>query len=268
MLSFRNLHFIRKSSGKRTSFLIKIYRVVQQWGHWLDHLLGQTLLKIEKDFLSSRFSQRYGTYALLIGVPQQHIMLTSLAIRKHVVLGPLINKNKEIIYIESAYIELPIASGSVDLVILPHTLDFLDNPRRLLNEACRIVKPEGEIVIFGFNPYSLWGLKKWWSKHHKIPWSGNFISAIKVKNWLMLADFQLVKHDRLMFIPPVQKKSLLKGLNFLEWLGSKLNLFFGGVYVITARAKIIPLTPIKLHWKQKISTLHATIPGPSMRDMR
>jgi hypothetical protein len=130
------------------------------------------------------------------------------------------------------------------------------------------VKPEGDIVIFGFNPYSLWGLKRWWLRHKKIPWSGNFIPATKIKHWLMLADFQLIKHDMLMFFPPLNKKTLLKNLSFVEWAGTKLNLFFGGIYVITAKAKTIPLTPIKLHWKQKINPLHVSIPGPTMRDMR
>ena len=50
--------------------------------------------------------------------------------------------------------------GSIDLVILPHILECIDNPRQLLAEACRIIKPEGHIIICGFNPHSLWGLKK------------------------------------------------------------------------------------------------------------
>lgn len=247
--------------------MIKTYRVVQQWDHWLGQLLGQTLLKTEQQFLSTQFSERYGKYVLLIGVPRQHNLLDSLAITKHVVLSPLINKNKEITYIEGSYKELPIASGSVDLVVLPHTLEFLDNPRKLLNEACRLVKPEGDIVIFGFNPYSLWGLTKWWSGHKKVPWSGHFTPASKIINWLTLADFQLVRQDMLMFRPPLQHPSLLKKLAILEWAGTKSNAFFGGVYAITAKAKVIPLTPIKLHWKQQISTLQVTFPGPTMRDI-
>lgn len=248
--------------------MIKTYHVVQQWDRWLGHFLGEVLLKTEQHFLSSQFAQQYGTYALLIGVPHQHILLDGLPILNHIVLSPLINKNKELFYIESAYKELPIATGSVDLVVLPHTLEFLDNPRRLLNEACRIVKPEGDIIILGFNPYSLWGLKKWWVEHKKVPWSANFIPAFKIKDWLTLADFELIRHDRLMFSPPTTKKTLLKYLALVEKIGVKCNAFFGGVYAITAKAKVIPLTPIKLHWTQKINPLHVSIPGPTtMRDI-
>ncbi len=265
MLSLENLHRIL---AKGRYILIKTYHIVQQWDHWLTHFLGETLMKTEQQYLIKQFAERYGRYALLLGVPHQHSMLDPLAITKHVVLSPLINKNTAISYIEGSYKELPIASGSLDIVVIPHTLEFLDNPRQLLNEACRIVKPEGDIIIFGFNPYSLWGINKWWLKgHKKIPWHGHFISAKTIKNWLTLADFQLVRQDMLMFRPPLHRPSLMQKLTFLEWIGVKSKAFFGGVYVITAKAKVIPLTPIKLHWKQQISPLRVSISGPTMRDM-
>lgn len=247
--------------------MIKTYRIVQQWDCWLGQFLGEVLIKTEQNFLDAQFSERYGKYALLLGVPHQHSMLGPLAITKHVVLSPLINKNTKITYIEGGYKELAIASGSVDFVVIPHTLEFVDNPIQLLNEACRVVKPEGDIVIFGFNPYSLWGLTKWWVGHKTLPWSGNFIPAAKIKNWLKLADFELVRQDMLMFRPPLQQRSLMQKLAFLEWAGIKSNAFFGGVYAITAKAKVIPLTPIRLHWKQQISPLRVTMPGPTMRDI-
>lgn len=246
--------------------MIKTYHFVQQWNDWVRGQLGATLLETEKDFLNRHFSQHYGQYALLLGVPNQHVLIEKLPFSMHIVLSPLINRNKNIQYIEGSYKELPIASGCADFVVLPHTLEFLDNPRQLLNEACRIVRPEGKIVIFCFNHYSLWGLSRWLSNHKEVPWSANTISANQVKLWLSLADFQLINHEMLMFRPPISSPSLLKKLAFLEFIGNKTHAFFGGVYAITAQAKVIPLTPIKLHWKQQISTVQASL-GSSMRDM-
>lgn len=246
--------------------MVKTYRSVQQWDHWLTHFLGTSILETEQDFLSILLAERYGKHALLIGVPHQHILLKSIAIANHIVLSPLINKNRHIKYIESGYYELPIIPGSVDLVILPHTLEFIDNPRQLLSEACRIVKPEGDIIIFGFNPFSLWGLKKWWVKSKNTPWTGNFIQPSVVKKWLTLADFELVRQDMLMFRPPINQRTIYQKLKSMDWFGSKCNAFFGGIFVITAKAKIIPLTPIKLRWKQKLTTLSVTLPGSTMRD--
>ena len=151
---------------------------------------------------------------------------------------------------------------------MPHTLELIDNPRQLLVEACRVVKPEGDIIIFGFNTMSLWGLKKWWVSNKKTPWSNHFIRGHTIKKWLALAEFELIKQDMLMFRPPILKPRIFNKLKFLDWIGYKMNAFFGGIFVIRAKAKTIPLTPIKLHWKQPLSPLSPRLSGPTMRDMR
>jgi SAM-dependent methyltransferase len=244
--------------------------MIQQWAHWLHHSLGTSVLESEQNFLSKLLAERYGKHTLLIGVPEQYPLLKYGVLSSRVILSPLINRNKNIKYIESEYYELPVIPGSIDLVLLPHTLEFIDNPRQLLMEACRVVKPEGDIMIFCFNPFSLWGLKKWWENNKHIPWSGRFIPASTIKNWLALADFELIRQDMIMFYPPIGNPHIFQKFKFLEWMGTHLHLFFGGgIFVITARAKEIPLTPIKLKWQQKLSTISATLPGStSMRDMR
>lgn len=242
--------------------MAKAHRAIQQWDHWLTQPLGMRLLEAERQFLPAVLADCYGQQGLLIGVPKQHELLKFSAIPQRVLLSPLINKNKNIKYIEGEFYELPIATASVDLVLLPHSLEFIDNPHKLLTEACRIVKPEGHIVILGFNPYSLWGLKKSLQQQPTMPWSGNFLSPGILKNWLKLADFELIKHNTLLFRPPLQHHdTLFDKLALLEWLGSKMWSPFGGVYMLMAKAKVIPLTPIKLHWKQQLSGVQVSIPG-------
>lgn len=249
--------------------MAKNYRAFQQWDHWLTQFLGVNVLETEREFLSLVLAQRYGKHILLLGVPHQHILLQKTVISHQVVLSPLINKHKNTDYIEGGFYELPIASGSIDVVIVPHSLEYIDNPRQLLTEACRIVKPEGYMMVLGFNPFSFWGLKKSWMKSRHIPWSGNFHSMGTVKTWLKLADFELVEQHIFLFRPPVQNQRVYKKLKFLEWMGRRLYAPFGGIYLLIAKAKVIPLTPIKLHWKQKLSTLQVTIPGSSsMRNFK
>jgi SAM-dependent methyltransferase len=159
--------------------------------------------------------------------------------------------------------ELPILTGSIDLVMLPHTLEFVDNARQLLAEACRIVKPEGLIAICGFNPYSAWGLRKAFTKHKTPPWSGNFIYSYKIKNWLQLVGFEMEKQQSILFRPPISRPELFQKLQFLEYIGSKCFPMLGGVYILLARAKVIPLIPIRMQWKQQLSgiRLPAKMPG-------
>lgn len=248
--------------------MAKTYRKIQQWNHWLTSFLGRDVLDQERKLLQSLLIEKYCKNALLIGSPYQQDLLQSSNASCQFLLGPLLNRNPEIHYIEGELYELPIQSGSVDQVILPHALEFIDNPHQLLSEACRIVRPEGNIYILGFNPVSLWGLKKCLTNHSHVPWSGNFIQLSTVKKWLALADFELEKQCMILFRPPTQHYELYEKLKCLEWIGKKCYKSFGGVYLLQAKAKVVPLTPIRLHWKQELSGVRVSvgIPGSSIRN--
>jgi SAM-dependent methyltransferase len=247
----------------------KTLRKILQMDKWLKEFPGQSILATEKKFLPSLLSEYYGSQVLLIGTPNQHELLRTSIIPNRMLLTPLPTKTLHTIRsIESDLHELPIASGSVDLVILPHILEYLDNPQHLLQEACRIVRPQGHIVICGFNPFSLWGIKKLFTRSNDVPWSANFIQSGLIKKWLRLADFKLVRQTATLFRPPTQFQTLFDQLEFLEWLGSKCYAPLGGVYVLVAQAKVIPLTPIKLRWKQKLADVRLpimSIPRPTTR---
>jgi SAM-dependent methyltransferase len=231
----------------------KTHRTIQQWNRWLLQFPGQSVLEAEQRFLPHLLSDYYGKHSLLIGVPNQQVLLQASVTQHHALLSTLLSHKKDIPYIEGQFYHLPIASGSVDLVIVPHTLEYVDNPHQLLAEACRVVRPEGHIVVCGFNPYSLWGLKKLAGQNRGIPWSGNFIPPGTVKKWLTLADFKLEKQTSLLFRPPVTQAGIYQNLAWMEWLGTKLQLPIGCIYMIVAQAKVIPLTPIKLRWKQQLT---------------
>jgi hypothetical protein len=76
-----------------------------------------------------------------------------------------------------------------------------------------------------------------------------------------LADFQMESQKSMLFVPPINRPRLHNKLHFLETVGSKFFPFFGGVYILLARAKVIPLTPIKLKWTQQLSSMSSTISG-------
>lgn len=244
--------------------MARSYRTLQHWNQWLaQHFLGQELLVAEEKLLGSLLARHFGKHALLLGVPKQIHLLSATAIPCHTLTTPLICHEKAYSIVESDFHELPFLTGSIDLAILPHTLEFVDNPRQLLTETCRIIKPEGLIVITGFNPYSIWGLKQLFSNRKEIPWKTNFIQAQNIKNWLQLADFAMEKHLSTLFRPPITHPNLFRKLGFFELIGEKCFPILGGSYMIMARAKVIPLTPIKMKWKQQLSGIRisTTIPG-------
>jgi len=249
--------------------LARSYSTLKHWDQWLaQHFLGTNLLHTEEKIITQLLGQKAGKQVLLLGVPHQQRLLKAISASQpdmtphSAIVTPLVSHAHSFTTIDADFHELPILTGSIDLVILPHTLEFVEAPRQLLSEACRIIKPEGLIVVCGFNPYSFYGLKKIMSNHKSVPWSGNFIQKGVIKNWLQLSDFALEAQSAGLFRPPLAHARLHQHLRFLDPLGTICFPFLGGVYILLARAKVIPLTPIRLKWKQQLSNVRiSTISG-------
>ena len=89
-------------------------------------------------------------------------------------------------------LQLPLANASVDLLVLPHVLEFSADPHLVLREAERVLLPEGQVVISGFNTLSLWGARQWLARRDAAcPWNARFIGLLRLKDWLKLLGFEL-----------------------------------------------------------------------------
>ena len=101
--------------------------------------------------------------------------------------------------------QLPVASDSVDAVILVHTLDFSADPHQVLREVERVLIAEGRVIVLGFNPYSLWGLWRLFRRWRgEIPWCGHFLSYPRLSDWLTLMGFGIERMDVMEFRPPTR----------------------------------------------------------------
>jgi SAM-dependent methyltransferase len=246
------------------------YHILKHWNDWLSQqFLGAELLQAEKQALETLLARHFGKHVLLIGVDQQLGLLEATHLMQRTLFTPLLAQHSGVRCIEGSLRELPILSGSVDLVLLPHTLEFVDNPQQLLAESCRIIKPEGLIAVVGFNPYSWWGLTRMINRQREMPWKANIIFAHQIKNWLGLADFEMEEHQSVLFRPPASRVVTYKRLSFLERVGKRCLPMSGGVYLLTARAKVTPLTPIRLKWQQRLTGIRipTTLPGSIARQV-
>lgn len=236
------------------------YRTLQQWNHWLGRpFLGPALLDLEAKAVQSVLQTHYGKHAVLIGVSHQASLFSATAIPCHTLVGPLVSHHSACGFVETGLHELPFLSGSIDVVLLPHTLEHVENPRQLLAEACRIIKPEGLIVIAGFNPYSALGVMQQFEKTRVLPFHASLITAKQIENWLKLADFDIEHRASLLCRPPIKDARWFARLRHLEPLLT-LFPFLGGVHLTIARAKVIPLSPIRMKWKQPLSGLRMPTP--------
>ena len=94
---------------------------------------------------------------------------------------------------------LPFPTASLDLVVLPHTLELNADPHATLREVERVLVPEGRVVICGMNPASLWGLRQ--RRAHLLrrlglgelylPDAGEFIGYWRLRDWLRLLNFEV-----------------------------------------------------------------------------
>ena len=145
--------------------------------------------------------------------------------------------------------QLPLASDSVDLVVLPHTLDFALDPHQVLREVERVLIPEGRILILGFNPFSAWGLwrlaLRW---RGTVPWCGHFLSYRRIIDWLGLLGFDAECTDVCAFAPPIRREAWARHLAPVERLGRRVWPMIAGVYAIRAVKRVSTVRPIRARW--------------------
>ncbi|MDO8843233.1 MAG: methyltransferase domain-containing protein [Methylicorpusculum sp.] len=86
---------------------------------------------------------------------------------------------------------LPIQSESIDLILLPHLLEFDTHRFETMREIERVLKPEGHLVIINFNPWSFWVRYQYlWEIRLADSILGHFISKKRVLDWLRLLNFE------------------------------------------------------------------------------
>ncbi len=239
----------------------RLLRIQHQWHDWLTRPLGRSLMQAERHDLTRLLADLPKMRSALLGVPAQiGLLQTCHAATTRLLLAPF---NLHDTTVVGHFHAVPLATASMDLVILPHTLEYTQAPHQTLQEACRIVRPEGHIVILGFNPYGIWALRKLQrlkKSHSQPPWSRPFLARHLIMRWLRQANFSLVRQDMLLFRPPLLPRRWFERLGILEWIGKKLFQPWGGVYVLIAKTRVVPLTPMRLQWKDTLPNLTGAVP--------
>lgn len=213
---------------------------------WLDTPIGAYLLAQERTLFDDLVSDIFGFNALQLGFLQADLLRNSripFALKASETHGNLLCDTQQ----------LPIASNTMDLVLLPHTLDFSVSPQQTLREVERVLMPEGHVIIAGFNPLSTWGMRRFVSKRcssSSALWHAHFLSALRIKDWLNLLGFEVVSTRMACYKLPVQSTSWMQRFDGLDKLGSRCWPMLGGVYCIVAKKRVLGMRIIKPNWKQ------------------
>jgi len=218
---------------------------------WYTDGVAAKIIEAEKEELEDILAKLYGYHLVFIGDSSLTPLVETSLISHRVLINPE-PTNTTFSSLPSAIEALPLRNDSVDVVILPHTLEHASNPHEVLREAHRALIPEGHVVITGFNPISMWGLWHGWKQMRgQIPQHGKMLSVNRLRDWLKLLNFQIVSGRNFYFRPPLSSHKWLGRLEFLERWGQNCWPFFGGAYTLVAVKRVVPLTPVRARFKPK-----------------
>ena len=231
---------------------------------WLKTPLGEALLVREARVVEEALDGVFGEQCLQLGVwgdnraflrftrTQRCSLLAETARGKPSAVGRLH--------------QLPIASDSIDAVLLPHTLDYSDRPHAILREVDRVLRRDGRVIVLGFKPGGLWGLRRLIPGAGIPPGADNLISERRLRDWLKLLDMRIHGTSRYFFRWPLPGNKA-RGSNKWERRGQAWWPELSACYMLSAQKRVSTLTPVRPVWRRQPKVV-AGLAEPSTRVAR
>ncbi|GAB6140760.1 hypothetical protein JCM14076_14890 [Methylosoma difficile] len=141
--------------------------------------------------------------------------------------------------IQAKAYRLPLQSESVDMIIVPHLLEFDAYRFQTMREIERVLKPEGVFLALNFNPWCFWIRCQYlWDIHLADSWRGHFIGRGRILDWLKLLNFEVTASSDF----NLETISTQHG-KFVRHYNSLASTAYA-VKAIKRRYNLIPLTPV------------------------
>jgi len=229
---------------------------------------GRYLLEWEQRVLDGAVADIFGYHAMQLGMPQIDALRENRMPLRCIALDGFsgrpvwteqhIDGRREATVV-ARFDELPFAAASIDLLVLPHVLEFAQEPHRVLREVDRVLVPEGHLVLTGFNPASLWGAHHWMRRiglRPFLPHSSQLIALPRLKDWLKLLSFEVNRGRFGCYVPWVRTESWITRLSFLEKAGDRWWPVLGGIYALTAVKRVhgMRLVGLVKKWREERRT--------------
>ena len=201
---------------------------------------GKLLRDLEVDFLGSSIVVSCKQTVLQIGgLGWENEFIDCTLYTNYTILDAKNLGCKEAKRVRAKAYQLPLQCDSVDMIILPHLLEFDAYRFQTMREVERVLKPEGTVVILNFNPWSLWLRYQYlWDIRLANDWRGHFISRARVIDWLKLLNFEITTVTQF-------NLDSVKTTHFKLANAFSLSASAYAVKAIKRRYNLIPLTPVK-----------------------
>lgn len=235
---------------------------------WLDTPLGQELLQQEARIVEEAFEGLFGEECLQLGLwgEPRHFLRYARTHRTAVLASPPHVRPGEEPDAYGRPHRLPVASDSIDAVLLPHTLDFSTRQHEILREVHRVLRSDGHLVILGFKPGGLWGLRRLVPGAGLPPHASNLVGEGRLSDWLKLLDVRIHGLTRYFFRWPLTHKRVADS-QVWEQRGRRWWPELGACYMLTAQKRVVTLTPVRRPWRSRPKVVGGLV-EPSTRVSR
>ncbi|SDV51017.1 class I SAM-dependent methyltransferase [Chitinasiproducens palmae] len=256
-------------------------RFPTDWPAWTETPPGAYILAWEQAQLDRLVGDMFGYHAVQIGLPHLAALRESRMSHRTLLLDAALGEAPRGAdggprwpsdaqrppgidsIVAGEVLDLPFATQSVDLLVLPHVLELSDDPHALLREAERVLVPEGRLVIVGFNSLSLWGVRQSVARMARrsfVPATQNLIAFTRIKDWIKLLGFELSRGRFGCYRPPVASDKWLNRYAFMEKAGDRWWPIFGATFLITAIKRERGMRLIGPAWKKRKAVVPALAP--------
>lgn len=232
---------------------------IEGFQDWLRTPQGAYILSWEQALMDRLVTDIFGFNAVQLGMPQVDFLAANRMPLRALCLtsGEALSDRAAL---RADLHHLPFASASVDLVVLPHVLEFDEHPHRILREVERVLVPEGSVIVVGFNPFSLWGLRRrFTAQPASAPWRGRYISVPRLKDWFALLGLEPRAGAFGCYQPALNQRKWFARLKFLDLAGDRWWPIGGAVYIIQAVKKVHGMRLIQPKWLDRLARARALV---------
>ena len=240
---------------------------------WLKTPPGEYLLAWEREQFDQAVSDIFGYHALQLGFAElntlqanrmPHQWLAADSLQQAATLETALDASSSppkaaVATLVTDARALPFPANSLDLLVLPHTLELNPDPHATLREAERVLVPEGRVVISGFNPTSLWAMRQRRAHFYPrfgrsdlfLPEAGEFIGYWRLRDWLRLLNFEVESGRFGCYRPAFETNKWLARFEWMDKAGGRWWPIFGAVYFLVAVKRVRGMRLLEPAWKTR-----------------
>ena len=230
---------------------------------WMQSPAGVALLQMEVERVHAAVGNLFGYHCLQVGDLAGKDLLSASRILGRTVVDIDGEASRDPYPVVSgAATSLPIDSHAVDVVVLPHVLEFESRPHEALRETSRVLVPEGSLVLLGFNPVSIIGLRRVFRYRAEVaPWCGTYFGAGRLRDWLTLLGFDIIDERPCFASEYATRRWRFGRRSLIEWMPPAL----ASARIILAKKRVNAILPVRSRWKPRRRLAGVGLASPSVR---